>query len=88
MLNLSSLMFTPSGPTHVINTELLTSSPGIKFTAQTIACCLPTLSAAGSKEMVGIKSVTVLSKMLVYKCGHMYQGICICNSMGCRSIWN
>ena len=66
MLNLSSLMLTPSGPVQVILTELLTSSPGIKFTVQTIACCLPTLNTAGSKEMLGTKSVTVLSKMVGY----------------------
>ena len=64
MLNLSSLMLTPSGPAQVINTELLTSSPGIKFTAQIIACCLPTLNTAGSKEMLEAKSVKVLSTSL------------------------
>ena len=79
MINLSSLMLTPSGATQVINTELLTSSPGIKFTVQTIACCLPTVNAAGSNEMLGTKSVTVSSKIVVYTHVPMYQGIIICS---------
>ena len=71
-------MLTPSGAIQVNTNELLASnSPGIKVAVQAIACCRPTVcGVAGSNEILGAKSVTILNYSIIkYHYIHMY--VCI-----------